>query len=141
MTPLSVLATAAIEMEHAGSASAMFNLMRNLGGAIGIAILQTEFTWREQYHSNVMSGAISLASNATQQTIAKLTGYFMAHGLSDTATAQHEAMIAIGRFVKMQASIMGYADTFFVLGTALVLALIAALCLSKVTHFSAGGAH
>ena len=141
MTPLSVLATAGIETEHAGSASALFNMVRNLGGAIGIAILQTEFTWREQYHSDILTSAVGLASNATQQMIAKLTGYFMAHGMSDPATAQHEAIVAIGRFVKMQASIMGYADTFFVLGAALVLALVAALCLGKATHASAGGAH
>lgn len=141
MTPLSVVATAGIEAENAGSASALFNMVRNLGGAIGIAILQTEFTWREQYHSNVLSGAVSMASNATQQTLATLTRYFLAHNTADPATAQHEAIVAVGRFVRGQASIMGYGDTFFVLGAALVLALGAALCLGKAAGTHAGGAH
>ena len=42
--PLSAVATAGIETEQAGSASALFNMMRNLGGAIGIAMLQTFVT-------------------------------------------------------------------------------------------------
>lgn len=41
MTPLSAIATVGIERENAGPASALFNMTRNLGGAIGIAALQT----------------------------------------------------------------------------------------------------
>ena len=58
--PLSAVATAGIEAENAGSASALFNMMRNLGGAIGIAALQTLVTKREQYHSNVLTQSVSL---------------------------------------------------------------------------------
>ncbi len=131
MTPLSILATADIEVEDAGSASALFNMSRNLGGALGIAVLQTAFTWREQYHSNILSSAVSLASSGTQQTIVGLTQYFLSHGTSDPAAAHHDAIIAIGRFVRQQAEIMGYSDTFFLLGVALVLALAASLFLHK----------
>jgi DHA2 family multidrug resistance protein len=141
MTPLSVLATAGIERENAGSASALFNMSRNLGGAIGIAILETTYTWREQYHSNILSSAVSLGSNATQQTIATLSAYFLSHGTSDPATARHEAIVAIGRFVRQQASLMGYGDTFFLLGGALLLALAATLFLHKAGRAAPGGAH
>ena len=55
MTPLSVLATGGIEHEQASSASALFNMMRNLGGSIGIALLQTLLTRREQFHSAVIN--------------------------------------------------------------------------------------
>src|SRR5262249_12722849 len=44
MTPLSAMASAGIEAENAGSASGLFNMTRNLGGAIGIALLQTLLT-------------------------------------------------------------------------------------------------
>ncbi len=37
-----------------GSASGLFNMMRNLGGAVGIALLQTFVTMREPYHTDVM---------------------------------------------------------------------------------------
>jgi DHA2 family multidrug resistance protein len=43
--------------------------------------------------------------------------------------------------VKRQAFIMGYADTFFLLGIALLLALAATVCLRKPDKLGAGGAH
>ena len=78
--PLSAVATAGIEAANAGSASALFNMMRNLGGAIGIAGLQTFLTKREQFHSNILTNAVSLFSEATRQRIEDLTAYFMSHG-------------------------------------------------------------
>ena len=141
LTPLSALATAGMEAENAGSASALFNMMRNLGGAIGIAMLQTALTRREQFHSDILTSSISLASEALRTRVAELTQYFPTHGISDEARAQHEAIVAIGRIVKRQAFIMGYADTFFLLGIALLLALAATVCLRKPDNLSAGGAH
>ena len=70
MTPLSVLATGGIEREQAGSASALFNMMRNLGGSIGIALLQTLLTKREQFHSAVINPSVSLLNEATRQRLA-----------------------------------------------------------------------
>ncbi|HEY4163251.1 MAG TPA: MDR family MFS transporter, partial [Dongiaceae bacterium] len=97
LTPLAAVATAGIEAENAGSASGLFNMTRNLGGAIGIALLQTLLTKREQFHSNVLTSSVSLFNEATRQRIHDLTGYFLSHGISDIATAQHEAIVAIGR--------------------------------------------
>ena len=59
LTPLTALASAGIEAENTGSASALLNVMRNLGGAIGIALLQTFLTKREQFHSNVLGQSVS----------------------------------------------------------------------------------
>ncbi len=77
-TPLSAVATAGIEPENAGSASALFNMMRNLGGAVGIAVLQTFLTKREQFHSNVLTQSVSLFEEATRARIDALTHYFLA---------------------------------------------------------------
>ncbi len=79
MTPLSAVATAGIEADNAGSASALFNMMRNMGGAVGIALLQTLLTKREQYHSNVLTQPISLFEQATRERIDQLTLYFINH--------------------------------------------------------------
>ncbi len=118
-TPLTGLASAGIERENAGSASALFNMMRNLGGAIGIAVLQTVLTKREQYHSNVMSAQVSLFADATRLRIEKLTQYFLSHG-SDAGAARHEALVAVGKIIQKQALIMGFSDTYFLLGVALL---------------------
>lgn len=139
--PLSAVATAGIERENAGSASALFNMMRNLGGAVGIAMLQTFLTKREQFHSNVLSQSVSLFGQATRTRIEQLTQYFLAHGIADQATAWHKAVVAIGGIVRQQAYIMAFSDTFYLLGAALVVALVAALLLRKPDHLEAGGAH
>ena len=62
--PLSAVATAGIEKQLAGSASSLFNMTRNLGGAVGIALLQTFLTKREQFHSNVLVGSSLAAPHA-----------------------------------------------------------------------------
>jgi MFS transporter, DHA2 family, multidrug resistance protein len=139
--PLSAVATAGIEAENAGSASGLFNMMRNLGGAVGIALLQTLLTKREQYHSNVLMQSVSLFEQATRARIEKLTQYFMSHGVADHAEASHRAVVAIGRIVQKQAFILAFSDTFYLLGAALIVALIAALMLKKPGQLESGGAH
>ncbi|MEK1891972.1 MAG: MDR family MFS transporter [Rhizobium sp.] len=140
--PLSVVATAGIEQENAGSASALFNMMRNLGGAVGIASLQTFISKREQFHSNILTNSISIFEEATRTRVAKLTSYFMNHGVSDQATATHKAIVAIASSVRKQANIMAFSDAFFLLGAGLVIALFATLLLKKPSgQMSGGGAH
>jgi DHA2 family multidrug resistance protein len=139
--PLSAIATAGIEAENAGSASGLFNMMRNLGGAVGIALLQTLLTKREQYHSNVLMQSVSMFEEATRTKIEKLTQYFMAHGVLDPSDASHRAYVAIGKIVQKQAFILAFSDMFFLLGLALIAALMASLLLKKPGHLEAGGAH
>jgi DHA2 family multidrug resistance protein len=141
LTPLSAVATAGIEKSDAGSASSLFNMMRNLGGAVGIAALQTFLTKREQFHSNVLTQPVSLFAEATRARIEELTRYFLSHGVSDEATAAHKAVVAIGNVVRKQAFVLAFSDTFFLLGVALIVALIASLLLKKAGNLEGGGAH
>ena len=141
LAPLSAVATAGIEPENAGSASALFNMLRNLGGAVGIAALQTFLTRREQFHSNMLTGSVSLFAENTRTRIDELTRYFLAHGVADPAAAWHQAVVAIGRTVRQQSYILAFADTFYLLGVGLIVALIAALLLKKPERLEAGGGH
>ena len=139
--PLSGVATAGIEAENAGSASALFNMIRNLGGAMGIAGLQTLLTKREQYHSDVLSQSVSVFEQATRTRLDQLTQYFMSHGVIDRVDAVHRAYVAIGKIIQKQAFLLGFSDTFYTLGVALIIALLAGLLLKKPDHLDAGGAH
>jgi len=141
LAPLAAAATAGIERENAGSASSLFNMMRNLGGAIGIAVLQTFVTKREQFHSNILSDSVSAFDEATRTRIAELTQYFLAHGVTDPAQAWRDAVVAIGRGVRHQAFLMGYGDTFFLLGIVLTVAVAAVLLLRKSDRPAAGAGH
>ncbi|HVJ43059.1 MAG TPA: MDR family MFS transporter [Dongiaceae bacterium] len=137
--PLSAVATAGIEKENAGSASALFNMMRNIGGAIGIAMLQTFLTKREQFHSNILTQAISLTQEATNERLQQLTDYFLAHGAGSRYEAWHQAVIAIAQTVRQQSYVLAFSDTFFLLGVALGGALLASLLLKKPGNLQGGG--
>jgi MFS transporter, DHA2 family, multidrug resistance protein len=71
-----------------------------------------------------------------RQRIEALTNYFMAHGIPDTATAQHQAVIAIGKLVKRESFVLAFSDTFAVIGVVLV---IAAAVLLFARRGQAGG--
>lgn len=139
--PLSAVATVGIEPENAGSASSLFNMMRNLGGAVGIAVLQTFLTKREQYHSNTMTPSLSLFAESARRRIDQLVHYFQVHGITDHAQAWHEAVVALGRVVRHQAYIMAFSDTFYLLGVALLIALAATLLFKKPGAVAVTGGH
>ena len=141
MAPLSAIAVAGIEREQASSASALFNMIRNLGGAIGIAVLQTFLTDRDQYHSDVITPQVSLLGDAARARLDQLTQTFMAHGVSDPAFAGRQAMFAVGRLIHRQATMMAFADTVILQSVLLSLALIAVLFLKKATVSSNSEGH
>jgi DHA2 family multidrug resistance protein len=131
MTPLASIALAGIAAVDAGAASGLFNMTRNLGGAIGVATLETFLTKREQYHSNVINGGVSLLDAATRQRLGQLQSYFITRGVPDAASAAHEGVLAIGRIVRAQATLMGYSDGFALLGVILLTAAASVALLRK----------
>lgn len=141
LTPLTAIATAEVAAADAGSASGLYNMTRNLGGAIGIAALQTILTKREQFHSTAITARVSEFEPATRLRIGQLQQYFLAHGVSDPAAAWHQAVAAIGRTVRMQSYLLAYADAFFILGAALVMAFATVLLFKRAGGAGAAGAH
>jgi MFS transporter, DHA2 family, multidrug resistance protein len=140
MTPLSAIAMVGITQSEAGSASGLFNMLRNLGGAIGTAAIETFFTKREQYHSFIINNQVSLLQPATRSRLDSLQQYFMSHGVPDPAGAMHRAIIAVGESVRDQATVMGYSDCFALIGAILVGAVLSVAMLRKGAA-SGGGAH
>jgi DHA2 family multidrug resistance protein len=141
LTPLSSITTGGIGPAEAGAASGLSNMLRNLGGAVGTATLATVLTKREQFHSNIIGQSVTLYRDEVRQRIADLTNYFLSHGISDPATAQRQAIVAIGNIVKRQALIIGFSDTFAIIGIVLAIAAIALLFARKSKPGAAAGAH
>jgi DHA2 family multidrug resistance protein len=141
LTPISAISTAGIAPSEAGAASGLSNMLRNLGGAVGTATLATILTKREQFHSNIIGQSVTLGREEVRQRIEQLTQYFAAHGVTDPALAQHKAVAAIGARVHQQALIMGFSDTFAVIGVLLSIAAVALLFAGKVKAAAGGGAH
>jgi DHA2 family multidrug resistance protein len=141
LTPLTSVTTGDIAPQDAAAASGISNMFRNLGGAIGTAVLATVITKREQFHSNIIGQSVTLGREEVRSRIAEMTNYFMAHGVPDPAAAHAQAIVALGNTVKRQALVMGFSDTFAVLAAVLVLAAIAVTLTRKVKGAGGGGAH
>jgi MFS transporter, DHA2 family, multidrug resistance protein len=142
LAPLSALSLGSVAPQDAAAASGISNMMRNLGGAVGTAVLATIVTKREQFHSNIIGQSVHLGREEVRTRIEQMTNFFQAHGVTDPATAHRQAIVALGNSVKQQALVMGFSDTFAVVGVVLVLAGIFILLTGKPKNAAtAGGGH
>jgi DHA2 family multidrug resistance protein len=141
LTPLTSVTLGGIDPKDAAAASGISNMLRNLGGAVGTAVLATVITKREQFHSNIIGQSVTLGRQEVRDRLAQSTHYFMLHGVPDPATAGHQAIVALGNAVRQQALIMGFSDTFAVIGFVLALAAVAILFTRKVQAGGAAAAH
>jgi DHA2 family multidrug resistance protein len=140
MGPMTGIAMIGIARFESAGASGIFNMLRNLGGAFGTALLGTLVTKREQFHSNVIGSSVSLYSATVRDRIDLLTNYFKARGVTDTAAAQGQAIVALGQTIRRQALMMGYSDAFAVLGGMLLLAACF-IMFTRKGQASGAGAH
>src|SRR5712672_3489719 len=140
LTPLTSVITGELAPQDAAAASGINYIFRNLGGAIGTAVLATVITKREQFHSNIIGQSVTLGREEVRSRISQMTDFFLAHGVPDPAAARHQAIVALGNAVKRQALVMGFSDTFAVIGVVLVLAAVAVAFTRKVKA-SRAGAH
>jgi MFS transporter, DHA2 family, multidrug resistance protein len=140
LTPLTSVTTGNTAPQDAAAASGISNMLRNLGGAIGTAVLATIITKREQFHSNIIGQSVTLGRDEVRNRIAQLTDYFMGHGVPDPAAAHQQAIIALGKAVKHQALVMGFSDTFAVIGVVLALAALA-VTLTRKAKGTGSAAH
>ena len=142
LAPLSALSLGSVAPQDAAAASGISNMMRNLGGAVGTALLSTIVTKREQFHSNIIGQAVHLGREEVRARIDQMTNFFLSHGVSDPAAAHQQAIIALGNAVKRQALVMGFSDAFAVVGVVLVISGIAILLTGKPKGAApAGGGH
>jgi DHA2 family multidrug resistance protein len=139
LTPLTSVITGELAPQDAAAASGISNMFRNLGGAIGTAVLATVITKREQFHSNIIGQSVTLGREEVRNRISQTTDFFLAHGVPDPAAARHQAIVALGNAVKRQALVMGFSDTFAVIAAVLVFAAIAVAFTRRVK--GGGAAH
>lgn len=111
ITPLSALATSGVEREQAGSASALFNMMRNLGGSIGTALTSTIVTQREQFHSARMFEHISDSDLPVRNFITDASHTFLHSGASHWS-AHQQALQLLSNHVRTESFVMAFNDAF-----------------------------
>jgi len=138
--PLLSMSTQGIPPSEAGSASAVFNMGRNIGGSIGIAMLSTIVTQREHLHSVHLGEFVTVYSPAVADRINTLQQLFESKGL-DAATAHGYALTALNHQVQANAYIMAYSDAFLCIGWTLFIAIFALFFLPKPSGGMPTGGH
>jgi DHA2 family multidrug resistance protein len=128
--PLLSMATAGIPTQQAGSASAIFNMMRNIGGSIGIAMLSTLVTRREQFHSVRIGESVTALTPVVLARINALDSMLKGKGV-DPRTAHSTALTILNGEVQTQSFIMAYSDSFLVVGLILFASCFAVIFLPK----------
>ncbi|HEY0584695.1 MAG TPA: DHA2 family efflux MFS transporter permease subunit [Pseudoduganella sp.] len=139
MLTLSNFAMNGIAPKDTASASSLFNMIRNLGGSIGIALLATQLTQREHFHSARLGEAVNSFSAATQLRLDQLTQNFISKGF-DPVTASDKALKAVDGIVRRESFVMAYNDGFLIVGGILLSCILILWLSDKVKSPSGGGA-
>jgi DHA2 family multidrug resistance protein len=113
--PLTTVAMDSIPRERMGNATSLFNLMRNIGGSIGIAVTGTMVARSQQATTAVLGANVNIYDPASQSIFAQMQAAFMAAG-ADAVTATNRAYAALFGMVQRQASIVSFVDLFQILG-------------------------
>src|SRR3954464_1426282 len=88
--PLTTITHDSIQKEQMGNATSIFNLMRNIGASIGIAMVTTIITRKSQSNINVLGPSVNPSNPAAAQTFDAAKGWFMSQGM-DAVTASKQA--------------------------------------------------
>ncbi|HEY4414447.1 MAG TPA: MFS transporter, partial [Verrucomicrobiae bacterium] len=112
--PIQTLAYSNLPPEKSNNASALINLMRNLGGSVGISMSTTMLARRSQIHQDRVVSTLTPTSLHFQSMLHSLAGRFVAYG-ADSVSAMKRATAIIAHEVVTQATMLAYLDIFMVL--------------------------
>jgi DHA2 family multidrug resistance protein len=125
--PVMVVTVAFIPKERMGNATSLFNMMRNIGGGVGISIVQTMLIRMGQEHTNLLVGNITPLSPSALRLLGGLGGLFAGSG---PVLADQQAYAAIFGLVQREATMVALVRVFQFLGI-LSLILIPLVALTK----------
>lgn len=128
--PLATVAMGTLPDEQIGNASGLYNLFRNIGGSIGISIVETIIARHEQVHRNYLVHSISQQSHVYQRAINGLERLLTQH--YSGVGALHRALSVIELSVNQQAALLSYVDDFHYLAYAAIATVPVGFALKKI---------
>nr|WP_209740106.1 DHA2 family efflux MFS transporter permease subunit [Aureimonas populi] len=135
MVPINNISLGSLPPERLKGASGLFNLTRNLGGAVGLAVINTMIQDRSALHYERLAESVSWGRRMVDDRMAEIAASLGTHGVDGQAGATAR-MVDI---VRQQASVMAFADIFLTL-TALFVALCALTLFLKKPPVASGPA-
>jgi MFS transporter, DHA2 family, multidrug resistance protein len=139
--PLTTVAMDPIPRERMGYATSLFNLMRNIGGSVGIAVTGTMLARHSKATTAILSANVTPYDPATQSMLAQMKGAFMAAG-ADPATATARAYAAMAGLLQRQAAMVAFVGIFQLLGLMFIVLVPLVLLMKRPRRAGApAGAH
>ena len=129
MMPLNQASLGAVAREDAGDAVGLYNMARNLGGSVGLALLGVLIDRRYAFHDAIIRESLSGNSPAGQAYLATTLQGLLEHH-ADAAYAQVQALGQLAAQIQREAMVMTYSEAFYLLAVALLLCIPLA-CLLK----------
>jgi len=120
--PLQVLALATISLDRLGNATAAYNVVRNVGGSIGVALFTTLLARRSQGHQAALVAHVNPWDPETAQRLADWAHHFRGQG-ADTFTASRQALAMLYRGAVDQAHVLAYIDDFWLIAVTFIVLL------------------
>jgi DHA2 family multidrug resistance protein len=105
------MAMGRLRKQEIGNAAGVYNLMRNIGGSVGIATVTTLLVRGAQTHQTYLAANVTATNPNAMAALQGLQAKFFHEGAS-AYTAQQDALGAIYRNIQQQASLLAYADNF-----------------------------
>ena len=128
--PLATVAMGTLPQIQMGNASGIFNLMRNIGGSVGIALLTTYLTRRTQANQSVLVSYLTPWDPNYNQRIHEIQNYLGIH-LTQVETYR-QAQFLIYDLVRQQSKLLAFVQSFRMLAVISVICIAATLLLKKV---------
>ena len=134
MVPTNTIALGTLAPERVKNASGLFNLTRNLGGAVGLAVINQVLNERTDLHIARLHERVTWGNANATETLNLFTQRMQ--GMGDAALM---AMKQLSQIVHRQAAVMGYGDAFFMLTLFYAGLSLLVLLLKKPPALAAGG--
>jgi DHA2 family multidrug resistance protein len=129
--PITTASYAGIPANQSNQASAMINLMRNLGGSFGISIAQTWLARRQQFHQTRLVSHLTATSPQHAQWLAH-AAETLRHGGASTGAAMKGATAILNKTMAQQAEMLSYVDIFRLMAWCALAAMPLVMFLRKV---------
>ncbi len=136
IVPVNTLALGTLPQSQLKNASGLYNLMRNLGGALGLAVINTVLIQRIDFHQSRLREAFQPGRPVTEQAIAGLQSYI---GQTPGIDSHLAALKSFYGLMTREASVMAFADCFVVLAVCFGAMLLMMPFLKKPKPMAAGG--
>jgi MFS transporter, DHA2 family, multidrug resistance protein len=137
MVPINNLALGTLHPSRLKNASGLFNLTRNLGGAVGLAVINTVLTNRNAFHYERLAEHVSWSNPEALQRLNNMAGNFQSHGFDGQAAA----LSKMSGMVSQQAWTMSFVDVFYILTMLFATLAVFAILMRKPPKAAGGGGH